>query len=495
MKMKKIYIKALAALMLSIGATSCGDSFLDTEISNGLDNETALDDVEKVGYALNGAYYRLFYYYFAGNYATSFGDIASDLAYWNAETTHFYNMYQFTPNPDDTYLYYIWNYGYKVADNSSKVLQAGKKLAATDLDDDEQAYLDEYMAEAYALRAYAHFVLVNVFGHQVKVAGNDFSNSVGIVVVDEPIPEFTEVSRSTVGDAYSAIESDLNNALIHFEKAGWNNDGIFYLTPAAVYGLLSRVYLYEEKYTESAEAAQKALDLKGITQLTYTDDGYKALYNGGNSNTESLFALNINSTDNWSANSCGSLWSTYSYSPSPYLQSIMAEDDVRRAVWFWADDSTPTTPWFESGKFSAFASSNPAYGTNYLINAPEMFLNQAESYLKLNKLEEAKAALLVVAKRNPSIESVDDLPSTADELFSFIQDERARELFQEGHRLWDLRRWDVKANLYATGAPNIQWLIEEFKVSDCVFPVPNDEINAGYGIEQTPDWASTFPTL
>lgn len=492
--MKKIYIKAIAALLLSTGASSCGDSFLDTEISNGIDIDSGLNNVENIGYALNGTYYRLFQYYFAGNYATMFGDIASDIAYWNTKTTHFYNMYQFTPNPDDLYIGYIWEYGYKVADNSARIIKAGKNL--TDLNETEHSDLDEYMAEAYALRAYAHFVLVNIYGHQVKVDGKDFSDNPGIVIVDEPIPAGTKVSRSTVGEAYKAIESDLKNSIDCFNKAGWNNDGIFYFTPAAVYGLLSRVYLYQEKYAESIESAQKALDIKGITALTYTDATYKSLYNGGDSNTESFFALNINTTDNWSANSCGTLWTTYCYSPSPYLQSLMAENDVRRAVWGWASNSTPSTPYFDGGKFGAFGmGGNTAYATNYLINAPEMFLNMAESYLKTGDLDNAKKALLTVAKRNPDIKAVEDLPQTADEVFSFIKDERARELFQEGFRLYDLRRWDVKANLYATGAPAIQWLVKDFKISDTVFPIPNDEINAGYGVKQTPDWNSTFPSL
>ena len=492
--MKKTYIKALAAILFCSGASSCGDSFLDTDIYNGIDIDSGLTNVGNIGYALNGTYYRLFQYYFAGNYATMFGDIASDISYWNTKTTHFYNMYQFTPNPDDLYIGYIWEYGYKVADNSARIIKAGKELAG--LTETEQSDLDEYMAEAYALRAYAHFVLVNIYGHQIKVDGTDFSDTPGIVVVDEPVAAGAKVTRSTVGDAYTAIESDLNNSLEYFAKAGWNNDGIFYFTPAAVYGLLSRVYLYQEKYSESAMAAQKALDIKGISELTYTDASYRALYNGGNSNTESFFALNINTTDNWSANSCGNLWTTYCYSPSPYLQSIMSESDVRRAVWEWASNNTPSTPYFAGGKFGAFGlGGNTAYATNYLINAPEMFLNMAESYLKLGQTDKAREALLVVARRNPEISSTSDLPGDAEGLFAFLKEERARELFQEGFRLYDLRRWDVIANLYATGAPEIEWLVKDFKVSDTVFPIPNDEINAGYGVEQTPGWNATFPTL
>ena len=78
---------------------------------------------------------------------------------------------------------------------------------------------------------------------------------------------------------------------------------------------------------------------------------------------------------------------------------------------------------------------------------------------------------------------------------SFIREERARELFQEGHRLYDLRRWDVMANLYATGAPDIKWFFTNVKVSDCVYPIPVDEINAKMGVTQNENWFETFPNL
>jgi len=492
--MKKLYIKALTALAITGSVASCGDGFLETDMYDAIDINTGLNNVTNVGYAVNGAYNRLFRYYFAGNYATSIGDIASDISYWNTKTGHFNAIYQFIPTPDDTYLYYIWNYGYKVADNTARIIKAGNELYGN-VNPDEQAELDLYLAEAYALRAYGHFVLVNVFGHQIKVNGTDYSSQPGIVVVDEPIPAGTHVSRSTVGDAYTSIINDLKNSLSYFDKAGGDKGSIFFMNPAAVHGLLSRVYLYMENYSDAASEAQIALNLKNITSLATTDASYKALYNYGTSNTESFFALAITQTENWSANSCGTLWSTYNYSPSPYLQSIMAENDVRRSVWGWSSASTPEQPVFNSGKFSAFALGNPAYGTNYLINAPEMFLNQAEAYTKLGQVTAAQNALLVVAKRNPTITSVSDLPSTTDGIMAFIKEERARELFQEGLRLWDLRRWGQPANVYATGAPEINFFVKNFDISNIVFPIPADEINAGYGVEQTPNWNSAFPTM
>lgn len=491
--MKNIIFKSLSSLLIAGILTGCGSEFLKTDMSNAVDTDTALDRLNKIGYALNGTYYQLFYYPFAGNYATVIGDLASDITYWNGQTSHQNDIYQFTYQTTGVSSSYIWEYGYKVVDHSSRVIKASKSLEPS-LDEDELPELGVYTAEAYALRAYANFVMVNVFGHQVKVNGNDFSSQPGIVVVEEPVEAGQKVTRSTVGETYKAILSDLGKSISLFETYG-DRGSLFYLNLAATYGLAARVNLYLENFDEAKEYAEKAIDESGIHTLTYTPQEYKALYNYGESNTESMFALAITTQDNWSANSCGTLFSTYDYSPSPWLLSILDEDDVRNAIMVFAKNTTPATPEFGGGKFACFGMGNPAYATNYLINAPEMFLIQAEANLRAATpdLDAAKDALLVVAKRNLSITSVEDLPATKDELLSFLRDESARELFQEGHRLFDIRRWGVKGNAYAYGSPQILFRYKDVDMSNVIFPIPEDEINAGFGVEQTPNWDAGRP--
>ncbi len=491
--MKNIIFKSLGTLLIAGILTGCGTEFLKTEMSNAIDVNTALNNVANVGNALNGTYYQFFQYYFAGNYATVIGDLASDIVYWNTNTGHQNDIYQFTYQDTGVSSQYIWEYGYKVVDNTSRVIQASGQLQES-VSDDEKLELNVYTAEAYALRAYSNFVMVNVFGHQVKVDGQDFSNDLGLVIVDEPVQAYSEVKRSTVGETYNAILSDLNKAITLFEANG-DRGSLFYFNLAAAYGLAARVNLYMENFDAAISYAKKAIDESGITTLTYTPEGYKALYNYGKSNTESMFALAITTTDNWSANSCGTLYSTYDYSPSPWLLSILNENDVRNSIMVFDKDSSPEVPVFGGGKFACFAYGNPAFATNYLINAPEMFLIQAESNLRkaAPDLNAAKDALLVVAKRDLDITSVNDLPSTKEDLLAFLRDESARELFQEGHRLFDIRRWGVKGNAYAYNAPNIQFTFNNVDLSNVIFPIPDDEINAGFGVVQTPGWNGGRP--
>lgn len=244
--MKKLILKGFALLTLAAGVSSCGNDFLETDYYSGLDIETSLNSVSNLTTALNGTYYRLYHYQFAGNYAIAIGDVPTDLSYWNNQTNHWNDIYQFTFTDTSTYLLDIWNMGYKTADNAARIIRAAEALYA-DADEETKAELDAIVAEAYALRGYAQLMLVNIYGHQIKVAGTDFSEQPGIVVIDRPIKALTQVERSTVGKSYEAVIGDLKASLARFAAAGGDRGDLFYFGQAAVQGLLARTYLYIDR--------------------------------------------------------------------------------------------------------------------------------------------------------------------------------------------------------------------------------------------------------
>ena len=493
MKISKYILSGVTAIALSTSFCSCGDSYLDTKYYRGVDVDGALTTPELIQTALTGTYNNLYDYRFAGNYAVSIGDIPTDLTYWNTLTGHWDGIYQFSFDETDLYLDAIWEYGYKVVDNSARIIVAADALLPN-ASDAVKKELNAEMAEAYALRAYANLVLVNVFSHQVKVAGNDFSDKPGLVVVNEPIPALSQVERSTVGATYESIVSDLKKSIACFGVAGAAGTDKCVFTKAAAEGLLARAYLYLEDWNNAKTYAQAALVDAGITALTYTAEAYKALYNGEGSNTESFFYLAIDASHNWSARSCGTLYSTYNFSPSPKLLAMYQNTDVRKSIQGWDKTSKTDVPVYGAGKYAAYASGNPANATCYLINAPEMYLIIAEAELNAGTVANAQAALLNVAKRNTAITSVADLPDTKEALYSFLKEERARELFQEGLRLWDLRRWGDKVSVEAYSAPEVKFHVNNYNISDLVYPIPASEINAGFGVEQN-DWAKTVPAI
>lgn len=168
--MKKHILGLLFLSVTGTCLTSCGDDFLDTKNYSGVDVDNGLTDASSVSNAVNGEYDWFYHYYFAGDFATMIGDIPTDLSYWNGSTSHMDAIYSYTMTDEESYLLYIWNYGYKVIDNSARAINAGKKLYETSTEEDKKT-LDVALAEAYALRAYAKLALVNIYGHQIKVNG------------------------------------------------------------------------------------------------------------------------------------------------------------------------------------------------------------------------------------------------------------------------------------------------------------------------------------
>ncbi len=490
--MKKYILYSIAALTLAIGVTGCGNGFLETKYYEGIDVDEGLTNVDNVKIALNGTYDQLMSYYFAGAYSVLIGDVPTDMAYWNAAFGHFDTIYKYIYTDTDKYITGIWNYGYKIIDNTARVIHDAAAIY-DDCSESEKKELDLYVAEAYALRGYARLILVNVYGHQAKVDGQDFTSWPGIVICDEPIEAYSQVSRSTVGESYDALLSDLQNALTYFDRAGGDRGNVFYITKAATYGLIARANLFLENWSDAATNAQNALDEAGISTLTYGDEAYKALYYDENSNSESFFRLSISPSNNNGDFACGIYWSTYGFSPSTKAQGLFGPNDCRTSIFTWDSESTDLKPIFDGGKYAHFSSGNPSYGTCSLVNAPEQFLIIAESNYRLGDLSAAREALLTVARRDADITSVSDLPSDSDEFFAFLKDERTRELLQEGHRLWDLRRWNERAEVYAYGAPENEFTYTDYEISGLLFPIPSDEVSAGFGVEQNEGWSATKP--
>jgi len=93
-----------------------------------------------------------------------------------------------------------------------------------------------------------------------------------------------------------------------------------------------------------------------------------------------------------------------------------------------------------------------------------------------------------VAQRDRAITSVAGLPSDRDGLLAFIADERVRELTQEGHRWFDLRR---RGDLMSRTPGETLRDITNLDVRRTVLPIPAIEINAS-GIRQN-YWTETLP--
>ena len=116
----------------------------------------------------------------------------------------------------------------------------------------------------------------------------------------------------------------------------------------------------------------------------------------------------------------------------------------------------------------------------------EMYLIRAEAHCRKETPDFSKASKDISTLRESRMSAGGSLSLTADNYIQQIADERVRELYMEGHRLQDLKRW---GSLYNNGegfkrTPQQNSLAEgsslEKKANDPLFvwPIPQHEIEA-----------------
>lgn len=479
--MKKIkYLFVLPVLFFC----SCND-FMDLETYQNIPAKDAYNTVQDVENGLNGMYYAFGHYYFYGRNAVALGDMAADNAIASASTGHFLaiNRYNFSDTEAD--LDYIWIGGYRVLDRATRTIQGAYKLIenaeALHLTETDVANLHSYISQCYGMKAITAHRLVTVFG--LPYRKSQVNNQLGIVLVkDEPIPAFTEVHRSTVEETYAQILLDIASAKATYTyvdnyNAGTNEDGRillnqFYMNKAAIYATEARVSLFRQDYQRAIVAADSAIRLRDANPVS--NETYLKMWSTTAISGEDIFTIAKSEDDNLSANSLNTLYGAYRGEVTGSLINLFAPGDIRRNL------ISGTHP----KKFDGIPTSQ-AVNNVPVFRVSEMYLILAEAYAQTGNIQQAQESLFFTAKRNVDLKE-SDLPGDREGLLTFISQERRRELFEEGFRWFDARRTgeriDVSGGTY-----------KNFDVAAFVYPIPASEINAGFGVEQNPDWESHMP--
>jgi hypothetical protein len=458
------------ALTATVLLSSCGSDFLDVDNFQAVEDSEAILSADDVTTAMTGVYYWMGSTNFYGRSVPAIGDLASDNATHTGKTSHYYSFYAHTYQATTAYLSNTWQVGYKIADYSTRIIERGTALLA-DADAYDASVISSGLSQAYAARGLASFVMANLYALPYSPANLDKQ---GIVLLTKHVEAFETVGRATVGETYEYILEQFEQAAAYAESAADISNAQGYLNPVAITALQARVNLYMGRYAEAKGFAQAAIDAAGGT-IALTESDYNNLFAGTSLTAEDIFVVRKSNDDNLSANSLNTLYNTYGAGASDDLLALYDSTDIRRQL---VEPWQSATVW-GGGKFAEAITNVP------VVRLPEMYLILAECEAELGNAEAAAEALFAVARRNTAITSAADLPTSTDELLSFIVDERRRELFQEGHRLFDVRRRG-ESILVCDGSLR-------FDNGQIVFPIPNDEINSGSGVEQTADWSSYRP--
>lgn len=469
--------KSITYLLLSALALWSTGCSLETDPTSSIPTDRAFDSPQDILNGMHGAYYAFGDFDFMGTYIVALGDMSTDVSMASASSGHFVAINGWSITEENPELSGIWTSGYRTIDRCTRAIAGTKNLMDKPdeyhLSTQDISNLHIYSAQLYALRSLSSFYLVNIFSLPYKT-GTD-NSQLGVVLVDQkPVEIFEQVSRSTVKQTYDQILKDISSAKEHLsavsasKRASVNQ---YYMNEAAIYALEARVRLFMHDYNSAVTAAKKAIELRGSVEMSNTD--YIKKWSSVAINAEDIFTIVKSSEDNLSADALNTLYGSYGGSITQFVKSKFASTDIRIEL---INGNHPK-------KFDGIPSAQ-AVSNIPVFRKSEMYLIAAEAYSNLSQLNEAKEFLFYTAKRNTAIQSVDDLPDTKEGLLSFIEDERIREFFQEGHRMFDLRRTGKVADI----AGNSQFVFASF-----VYPIPANEINAGFGVVQNPNWASNLP--
>lgn len=227
----------------------------------------------------------------------------------------------------------FWQYRYKGILRCNVAID---RISNAELEDKElQARL---VAEARFLRGYFYFELARNFG--------------GVPLITEfKMPEEIQgITRASLENTYKFIEEDLIAAAEVLPKRSEYADAdMGRATSGAALGLLGKVYLYQEKWTEARDVLQKLIPESGYTGEDAQTTEYDLLPNFGDvwdkdfdNSVESLFevqyeyhatlAVGGSLSTLTGARSCGAaLGDGWAWcQPTANLEAAYSEDDERR---------------------------------------------------------------------------------------------------------------------------------------------------------------------
>ena len=374
----------------------------------------------------------------------------------------FHNMNWSASNPMLTGLYYRSYYQITLCNDfirqASDANITAKGITGADADQ-----IKKYRPEARFLRAYQYWVLMDLFGN------------VPFATDEQALGSFTP-SQISRGDLFKYIESELKAIENELPNAKANEYGR--ADKAAAQALLARIYLNAGVYTGTQRYADALTYAKKVIDAGYTlISDYRMLMRADNNTNTSEFILTINydglKTQNWGGTTFlthaavggdmvaadfgidGGWFGLRTTSALPALFPDVTGTADKRSQFFTQgqnldiNDLSNFKDGYAVSKFKNRKKDN-AVGSNLtwvdidfpIFRLAEMHLIFAEAAARAGTAGDKATALTYVnALRQRAYGNASGNITAAQLTADFVLDERARELYWEGHRRTDLIRY------------------------------------------------------
>ncbi|RAJ34196.1 RagB/SusD family nutrient uptake outer membrane protein [Pedobacter cryoconitis] len=488
--MKNIKYTIIPFFLIVLTFASCKKSFLETSPTDRADDATVFKNTDNAMAALNGIH-RMLYKQFNLDSQDQGGesgvkimlDMLGEDVVMTASGNGWYNgIYKWSDhrNASSSSDKYLYKFYYTIIANANNLIERVNGVEG------EQITKDAIMAEALTYRAWAHFMLVQVYAKRYDPAGNNTQAGVPIILATN----VTARPRSSVEEVYTQINKDIDAAVVLFGKTkARTNKSHFNLNVAQ--GIKARVALTQGLWTVAATNAKVArADYKLMDSVTYRK-GFNDAENSEwiwaskqvedqTSDFSSFFAY-------MSGNYGSSNIRANPKAINSLLYATLSATDVRKLLW---DPTGKNTDFpipangarkpYMNRKFLVAGSTSIGDVTH--MRASEMYLIEAEALARSGQTGLAQAALFTLAHSRDSQYVLST--KTGEELIKEILLQRRAELWGEGFRFTDLKRLNSALDRTNSNHTSELALTLSQAPGDLKWQwvIPQDEINANPAI-------------
>lgn len=415
-------------------------------------------------------------------------------------------QYSWNFRNDDGVVGQLWTNCYLAIYQINYFLEKIEDIDMAPMSDKEKALIGLYKGEAHFFRAMINHQLATFYCKDYDP--NTAQNDLGIIVTDKA-DIYARKERSTLYDTYTWIIDDITYA----KSALTSYPGEFpkenYVTPSTIKALETKVLFHTHEYEA---AATMAGELVAEFPLISNKDDFAKLWNE-DTGTEIIFQFYASLNEGRSAYGSMFLYDPKGYKiydpfyiPSQWMLDQYASNDIRLSTYFSRAEVRIGSTSYRSLYVVTKYPGNPKYSTNPAYSelmqnvrpyrSGDFALIAAEAYAMAGNDGAANAALknLRLARIPGYVHPTENL--TNDELLEAIQDERLKELFMEGNRVADLKRWGEGMNRIGQDAQENNAVVPEglylnIPASDYrfVWPIPQSETNVNKNVQQNTGWS------
>ena len=453
----KIYI---LLLLLPLGAVSCLDKYPDDAIPA----DKAINTIDEANQAVIGIYSAFKNSALYSGYLTLLPDLQTDLAYAvNGYSNTYGDIWRWNILATNSEITAVYGSLYELIARCNFFLEYVPQVQKNITNNEDMDNLDTYCGEAYFARALAYSELIKLYCKAYE-SDTEAANELGVVLVSKYYTK-EPMKRASLKDSYQFVIDDLERAEKYLklsENYSPATDGaVFntsYFTEYTVYALRARLALYMKDYEAAIKYSSKIID-SGYFQLSSVNSMYSQsqsyydyMWSSDNS-TEIIWKVGFTTTSFGGA--LGRIFFNYDYRsmkpdyvPAKWVLNLYDNGDKRYSSFF----ETMTTGYSHGLTWPLLIKyfGNETFFNNQLLHVSmpkvfrlsEQYLIRAEANIQKSQPDYTKAGKDITVLRTARYDTYSGSTLiTKDNGMTVIEKERVKELYMEGFRLNDLKRW------------------------------------------------------